>query len=61
MAIAPNSRYLRLVCKKCGWSQVIPQLSDALLVPDMCGQCGAGNLQAEPISVLEYAARKIFK
>lgn len=60
MAIAPNSRYLRLVCMKCGWSQVITQLSDALLVSDRCARCGDGSLQSEPISALEYAMRKIF-
>lgn len=61
MAVEPNPRYLKLVCCKCGWSRVITQLSDALLVPDVCNQCGADDLQAEPISEIEYLFRISFQ
>lgn len=63
MAIAPNPRYLRFACRRCGWSQVVPQLGDVLIaeLPGRCLKCDSQDIDVRPISAWEYAARKLLR
>ena len=43
----------RTVCLVCGWQRITRQRSDVLMVPNICGACGAQNLRQEPAVALE--------
>lgn len=56
---------MKVTCRSCGWSKIIPQQGDVIFKPSQCERCGSGQLSLASAGVLDELSpatfiRKIF-
>ncbi len=44
---------MKVTCKSCGWSKIIPQQGDVLFLEKQCERCGSEQLTQEKAGILD--------
>ncbi|MBC3833647.1 hypothetical protein H8K33_19225 [Undibacterium amnicola] len=49
----PDVEFIKFSCPECGWTIVVPQSSDVIIMHDQCENVCQKPLQSQKISILE--------
>lgn len=53
MPIPPKKKFLKTICLKCGWSEIMPQLSDVVFASRECKVCGSASVENKFVGLAE--------